>query len=349
MRIWPWLLPCTCLLIPLLAQAAPSKIDGLYVNTFGKPKNPAIVYIHGGPGYNSFDFESSTAAQLADAGYFVVAYDERGAGRSDSAKSNSEFTYEAYVRDLKAVIDRLKINKPVLMGHSFGGSVALRFMDAYPGVSNGAILVAAPASFPQTFRAIVKRATTANLRLTLDPLEYRRHVINLAQIQFVATAFFCPFPIYGVHQNGRRCIPPEVIGLAFTHAISTGVFQTASPSIEEVEIAWSMARKDDSHLLNEVRLEPLIGFAATENYATLDLFDSLHRHRDQIFGIYGQDDGLFDSAQLGQIENTLPEGHFRMISNASHAVFQHQRMAFIDQVKNDMRELDRSCERILVE
>lgn len=44
-----------------VTKAAPQMIDGMYVNTFGNSKDPAIIFIHGGPGYNSQDFEITTA------------------------------------------------------------------------------------------------------------------------------------------------------------------------------------------------------------------------------------------------------------------------------------------------
>ena len=65
-----------CLLMALLvsgsAFAAPVDLEGLYINSYGSSQNQSIIFVHGGPGYDSQDFEWSTASALASAGFFVV-------------------------------------------------------------------------------------------------------------------------------------------------------------------------------------------------------------------------------------------------------------------------------------
>ncbi len=47
-------------------------------------------FLHGDPGYNYASFEISTAPLLAEQGYYVIAYDRRGEGRSTGP--NAEFS-----------------------------------------------------------------------------------------------------------------------------------------------------------------------------------------------------------------------------------------------------------------
>jgi proline iminopeptidase len=291
-----------------------------------------LIFIHGGPGYNSYGFEVSVAERLAATGYYVVVYDERGAGRSAPGLSLFDFSYRAYTQDLKQIIDTLQIRHPILMGHSFGGSLALKFMDSYPGVARAAFLIAAPVSFPQTFRAIIDRAANINSQPTWNFTTYRQQVANLVQIQNVAAAFYCPFPIYGVRLNGDRCIPPETIGLAFAQAMANGSYSTSRPTLEEKAVTAELEASPQKKLLSDMKSEPVVGFAYNENYAALDLFASLQRHRARVFGMYAAEDGLFDQGQLSGIESTLPAGHFVMIPNSSHGIFQQQRAKFIEQV-----------------
>ena len=316
-----------------VAYADPIRINGLYVNTFGDPTNQPLIFIHGGPGYNSFSFEASVAQKLANDGYYVVVYDQRGAGRSEPAKTLSEFTFRSYAKDLDRIIETLGLKIPILMGHSFGGPIALKFMDFYPGVAKELILVAAPVSMPQTFRAMINRAAQTNLQLTWDVSEYRNKMFNLAQTGQIADAMFGPILRYGTHINGNRYIPPEIIGSAFAQASSNGTYETAQSTPEEKTVEAEMNRRPDKYLLGDMKSEPMVGFAKMENYATVDLFNSLKAHRDHVFGIYGSDDGLFDRDQLDAIRDTLPKGHFQVIENASHAVFAHQRIAFVEQVE----------------
>jgi 3-oxoadipate enol-lactonase len=62
--------------------------------------------------------------------YSVIVYDCRGQGRSD--KPPSGYTGDHHTRDLKALLDYLEIPKFHLIGHSFGGFVAMNFAINYP-------------------------------------------------------------------------------------------------------------------------------------------------------------------------------------------------------------------------
>ncbi len=77
---------------------------GLYVKDYGRIGSTPILYVHGGPGFSSWDFELTTAPVLASLGYFVIVYDERGQGRSEPCNA-SEYNYRVYAEDIKAILD----------------------------------------------------------------------------------------------------------------------------------------------------------------------------------------------------------------------------------------------------
>ena len=68
--------------------------------------------------------------------YRVVRYDQRGFGESPPAET--EFSA---VEDLKVLVDQLDLRRPLLVGASMGGRIALDFVVAYPGVVRGLLLV----------------------------------------------------------------------------------------------------------------------------------------------------------------------------------------------------------------
>ncbi|MFZ3078426.1 MAG: alpha/beta hydrolase [Bellilinea sp.] len=73
----------------------------------------------------------------------VIMPDLRGFG--DSPDSNEVFTMRLLAEDLLALIDRLKLEKVVLVGHSMAGYAALAFAHAYPNRLAGLGLVATQA------------------------------------------------------------------------------------------------------------------------------------------------------------------------------------------------------------
>lgn len=152
------------LLSTVAARAQALKIGGMHVNAYGDPRNQPIVFVHGGPGYNSWDFEFTTARPLSEQGYYVVVYDQRGQGRSDAADSKG-FDYRQYADDLKEIIDGLKLKEPVLIGHSHGGPITIKFDEFYPHVAKKIILVESGSPVPDRPRGVPRcfRRSTAGI------------------------------------------------------------------------------------------------------------------------------------------------------------------------------------------
>jgi pimeloyl-ACP methyl ester carboxylesterase len=107
--------------------------QSIYTKTFGNTKDKPIIFLHGGPGYNCVNFETTTAQQLADKGFYVIVYDRRGEGRSEDL--NAQFTFQETFDDLNAIYQKYGLTKSTLIGHSFGGVIATLFAEKYASQS----------------------------------------------------------------------------------------------------------------------------------------------------------------------------------------------------------------------
>lgn len=139
----------------LLLATASLQAQSIYSKSFGKKTDNAIIYLHGGPGYNCVNFEITTAQKLADEGFFVIVYDRRGEGRSTDTKA--KFTFEETNADLNQLYQEFHLKKAILIGHSFGGVVAVKFAEQFPDQVSSIVLVGAPVSLQETFRTIQQR------------------------------------------------------------------------------------------------------------------------------------------------------------------------------------------------
>ena len=87
-----------------------------------------MLCVHGG-----FDFARTFdvfAPKLADAGWRVVSWDQRGHGDSDRAEL---YSWDADLRDSLAVFDEVSPRRPVpVIGHSKGGGMMIQLADAQP-------------------------------------------------------------------------------------------------------------------------------------------------------------------------------------------------------------------------
>lgn len=132
-------------------------VNGIAVSQQGDKQQTPIIFIHG------FPFNSTMWAQqikrLKDS-YYCVAYDVRGLG--ETPPGDGQFTMEIFVDDLFSVIDGLELEKPVIVGFSMGGYIALRAMEREPERFRALILCDTKAEADDD-AARLKRASAINV------------------------------------------------------------------------------------------------------------------------------------------------------------------------------------------
>lgn len=114
----------------------------LHAEAFGDPAAPTVMVLHGGPGNDYRGLLPLKA--LADDGYRVVFWDQRGAGLSQRFDAD-HYSYALYLEDLRLVIEQMASpGQPlVFIGHSWGAMYATWFINHhgdYGGRLRGAIL-----------------------------------------------------------------------------------------------------------------------------------------------------------------------------------------------------------------
>jgi pimeloyl-ACP methyl ester carboxylesterase len=92
-------------------------------------EQPTLVLLHGGPGFDHSGFKPAFS-RLADLAQ-IVYYDHRGHGRSDRCPPG-DWTLDTFADDVVRLCDALGVVKPVVLGQSFGGMVAQRYLARHP-------------------------------------------------------------------------------------------------------------------------------------------------------------------------------------------------------------------------
>lgn len=100
-------------------------------------KATQIVLIHGLA--SALAIWDLVAPELAAEGYEVTAIDQRGHGESD--KPHGGYDFATIASDDAAIFQRLGLERPLLVGHSWGAMVALEYAVAYPEHVAGLVLV----------------------------------------------------------------------------------------------------------------------------------------------------------------------------------------------------------------
>lgn len=114
-----------------------------------QPRQAPVLFLHGGPGYNSYSFERIIGPQL-EAGMKMIYLDERGSGRSERP-ANRDYTMSTLVADVEALRQKLGIRQFTLMGHSFGGTIALEYAARYPQNVQKLIILDGASDLPMAF------------------------------------------------------------------------------------------------------------------------------------------------------------------------------------------------------
>lgn len=119
-----------------------SKAIKLAYNDYGNGQ--PIILIHGWP-LNRVMWEYQVD-ELVNAGYRVISYDRRGFG--ESSKPWEGYDYDTLAKDLKDIIETLRLDNVILVGFSMGGGEVARFIGNY-GTSSvaKAVLVSAVTPF----------------------------------------------------------------------------------------------------------------------------------------------------------------------------------------------------------
>ncbi len=118
----------------------------LHAEAFGPPDSTLVICIHGGPGA---DYRYMlNCRELADEGYRVIFYDQRGSGLSqrfprDSYMDLGEGAVDLMYDDLSAVISHYRKDpdqKVFLLGHSWGAILATGYAGKYPDAVQGLVV-----------------------------------------------------------------------------------------------------------------------------------------------------------------------------------------------------------------
>ncbi len=115
-------------------------VEGANLHFVIKGAGRPVVLLHGNPG--SCQDWSRLYGPLAAARYQAFAFDRPGHGHSDRPSHNGDVTVEVQARMLCAALDELRVERPILVGHSWGGALALAYALAYPRDVSGLVLLA---------------------------------------------------------------------------------------------------------------------------------------------------------------------------------------------------------------
>jgi len=254
----------------------PIRDTSLYVDVTGH--GYPLLLMHGGPGADHWTL--LPFRQLAGR-FTLIFYDHRCNGRSQGAPVSS-MTFENLTADADALRRRLGYERWAVLGHSFGGHVALEYALRYPGSLSHLVLVDTGGD---------SSWSRANAAGVLARRGYSAGKVELAR------RFF----------NGE--FPPRQMPLILMR-IGGAYYSRPSLSLVTRELIRGEWR-------SKMRPEAMI-FAGRHLLKDWTVMDRLGEITAPTLIVAGQDDFIFPPEHQRELAAAIPRAHLQLIERAGH-------------------------------
>ena len=214
--------------------------------------------------------------------YRAVWCDYRGHHNSEAPADLRSLTLPNIARDLKAVLDELKIEKPVLLGHSMGVNVLLEFYRQNPDRVAGMILANGTAQRP------------------LETLF--RHNILQAGFQLLKKTY----------QKS-----PDLVSIAFKLSKQNPITRTLI-ALGGFNPHLTPQEDIDLYVRQVLEMDPAILLNLIENYDSYDATAWLHTLKIPTLILAGEEDKVIPLEQQELMHQLIPESQLEIIRHGSH-------------------------------
>ena len=127
--------------VKIISIETPKGKFNVWTKSMGKNPQVKLLLLNGGPGATHEYFECFESFLLPE-GFEIIYYDQLGCGLSDNPKDTTMWDLGRYVEEVEQVRKALNLNKNnfYLLGHSWGGILAMQYALKYQDNIKGLII-----------------------------------------------------------------------------------------------------------------------------------------------------------------------------------------------------------------
>lgn len=269
-------------------------------------KGLPLIVLHGGPGLSQ-DYLLPQLYKLAE-NNLVIFYDQRGSGRSLETKLDEEhINIDQFVEDLETLRTSLGFDKFILMGHSWGGLLAMQYAVDYQENLIGLILLNTTPADYKGQKAFVEEfgLRTKNIHNDIKPFfayeDFKE--LNAAQISDLYRKLFSVY-FYN---------PKEVKDLSLNFSVASA--QSGFKVMEEMSKTYW--------------LQP-----------NVNLFPSLKKLAVPTFILHGKQD-IVPVWAAQEIKNAIPQSEIVILDRCDHFPYIEQPLQFFYELNNFLRKISK--------
>jgi proline-specific peptidase len=264
-----------------------------------------LLVLHGGPGVPHDYLEP--LEDLAASGRRVIFYDQLGCGNSDHPKDKSLWTVNLFVDEIRAVREHLGLDRIHLLGHCWGGMLAMEYMLTQPSGVESLIVSNSPASMAQFVEGT--RQLRAQLPADVQETLTRSEATGATQTKAYQDAVMTFYKRHLVRMDTW----PEYVTRAFEKfAAAQDVYSTLKGA-SELTITGTLKNWDIRNRLGDIHVPTLV-----------------------IGGRYDE--------TLPEVSQTVQQGisgaEWALFENSSHCPFVEERARYIQVVDTFIGRID---------
>ncbi|HKC63607.1 MAG TPA: alpha/beta hydrolase [Pyrinomonadaceae bacterium] len=271
-------------------------IEGLRLHYVSLGSGSAVVLLHGNAGF-THDF-SRVLPAIAERGYRAIAFDRPGHGQSERP-SNGLATAEFQFKLIRKALRRLKIEKPILVGHSWSAILVLAYALKYEKEISGIVLLA-PAAYPEEEQFAAQKA-----------------LIEIPGLGDLILKVSSPFISREIRQNLERAFSPDEVPADYLE-LATATWNTPDQikAIVQDEANYSPAAEELSLRYSEIRTPTVIvtgdsDLEVNPEQHALPLHDAIKHSRLIVLPATGhmiphtRPDAVIDAVELVRAQSSL--------------------------------------------
>ena len=219
---------------------------------------PTLLLLHGGPGFDHSIYRPRFD-DLADVAQ-VVYLDLRGNGRSD-AGPQEDWNLAQWGDDVAAFCDALRIERPIVYGASWGGTVAMSYATRHPDHPAGLVLVSTEATAYTRLEERVERFRALG-GPEAGELAHRRFIGGDTGPEMLEAWVRLALPVYT-----HRSIPVDVIARGIRRPEVTAWFTRPGGEGQTFDLMADLARISCPALVVGGEDDPMVPIECQEDIA----------------------------------------------------------------------------------
>ena len=216
----------------------------IWYEIYGTEFNDTLLYLHGGPGASCLDFANQ--AKALSEKIKVVSFDQLGVMRSEAIAENESYSMEYQIEMIEEMRKYLGIEKWSILGHSYGGMLAVLYAHTYPNSIHKVILECPSLCFEDSAKSIAEYLSEHIRSLNNDQAVKLCEKIKFTDYQDKAEVVWDLSSLLGYVTDMELRF--------YLHGISFDEYQT---SMDTTDITDEMWPKGERHLMKLLETQPM--------------------------------------------------------------------------------------------